>query len=50
MNQSLALVAIVVRDYDAAIGFYVGTLGFELVEEQQQKDGRLHLTLRRTVY
>jgi hypothetical protein len=24
--------------------------GFELVEEQQQKDGRLHLTLRRTVY
>lgn len=24
--------------------------GFELVDEQRQKDGRIHLTLRRTVY
>jgi hypothetical protein len=24
--------------------------GFELVEEEQQKDGRIHLMLRRTVY
>lgn len=33
MNQSLAYVAIVVRDYDEAIAFYVGTLGFELIED-----------------
>ena len=33
MNQTLALAAIVVRDYDEAIDFYVGTLGFELVED-----------------
>jgi len=33
MKQSLALTAIVVRDYDEAIAFYVGTLGFELVED-----------------
>ena len=33
MSQSLAHVALVVRDYDEAIGFYVGTLGFELVED-----------------
>ncbi|MES2990110.1 MAG: VOC family protein [Pseudomonadota bacterium] len=33
MAQHLALVSIVVRDYDAAIAFYVGTLGFTLVED-----------------
>jgi catechol 2,3-dioxygenase-like lactoylglutathione lyase family enzyme len=33
MNQSLFMLAIVVRDYDEAIAFYVGTLGFELVED-----------------
>ncbi|HLJ97580.1 MAG TPA: VOC family protein [Gemmataceae bacterium] len=32
-KQSLGLVAIVVRDYDEAIDFYVGTLGFELIED-----------------
>ena len=33
MIQSLALVSLVVRDYDEAIAFYVGTLGFTLVED-----------------
>ena len=33
MRQSLGLVSVVVRDYDEAIAFYVGTLGFELVED-----------------
>lgn len=33
MNQRLGLVAVVVRDYDEAIDFYVGTLGFTLVED-----------------
>lgn len=33
MNQSLAHVAIVVRDYDEAIAFYVDTLGFDLIED-----------------
>ena len=33
MTQSLALVSLVVREYDEAIDFYVGTLGFELVED-----------------
>lgn len=32
-KQSLGLVAVVVRDYEEAIDFYVGTLGFELVED-----------------
>lgn len=29
----LAHIALVVRDYDEALAFYVGKLGFELVEE-----------------
>ncbi len=33
MRQSIATVALVVRDYDEAIAFYVGTLGFTLVED-----------------
>jgi catechol 2,3-dioxygenase-like lactoylglutathione lyase family enzyme len=35
MNQILALTSIVVRDYDEAIDFYVGVLGFELVEDTE---------------
>jgi catechol 2,3-dioxygenase-like lactoylglutathione lyase family enzyme len=33
MNQSLGLVSLVVRDYDEALGFFVGKLGFRLVED-----------------
>lgn len=33
MKQSLGLVSLVVRDYDEAIDFFVGTLGFRLVED-----------------
>lgn len=38
MNRSLAHVALVVRDYDEALDFYVGTLGFELVEDTYQPE------------
>ncbi len=34
MNQALGLVSLVVRDYDEAISFYVGILGFTLVEDK----------------
>jgi len=33
MKQSVGYVAVVVRDYDEAIKFYVDTLGFDLVED-----------------
>lgn len=33
MRQSIATVALVVREYDEALAFYVGTLGFTLVED-----------------
>lgn len=32
MPQSLVQIALVVRDYDEALAFYVDTLGFELIE------------------
>jgi len=33
MKQSIGQVALVVREYDEALEFYVGTLGFTLVED-----------------
>ena len=33
MKQAIALVSLVVRDYDEAIQFYVGKLGFTLIED-----------------
>jgi catechol 2,3-dioxygenase-like lactoylglutathione lyase family enzyme len=33
MRQSIGQVAIVVRDYDEALEFYVGVLGFNLIED-----------------
>ena len=33
MNQAIIHVALVVEDYDEAIGFYTGVLGFELLED-----------------
>ncbi|MDX2006210.1 MAG: VOC family protein [Meiothermus sp.] len=38
MNQSIVHIALVVRDYDEAIGFYVGKLGFELREDTYQPE------------
>lgn len=38
MKQSLAHVALVVRDYDEALAFYVGKLGFTLVEDSYQPE------------
>ena len=42
MKQAIAHVALVVRDYDEALEFYVGTLGFRLVEDiyQPEQDKR----------
>ena len=38
MNQRISQVALVVEDYDKAIEFYVGKLGFELVEDTKLSD------------
>jgi len=60
MKQLLGLVSLVVRDYDEALDFFVGKLGFRLVEDsevpEQQKrwvvvappgEGSAHLLLAR---
>jgi catechol 2,3-dioxygenase-like lactoylglutathione lyase family enzyme len=40
MTQALATVALVVRDYDEAIAFYCGKLGFALVADIALGDGK----------
>ena len=37
-RQRLAHVALVVRDYDEALAFYVGVLGFDLIEDRYQPE------------
>jgi len=40
MTQHLAALALVVPDYDEAIAYYVGVLGFELREDTALGDGK----------
>ncbi|MGH7561746.1 MAG: VOC family protein [Gemmatimonadales bacterium] len=40
MSQRLALVAVLVRDYDEAIRYFTTVLGFELLEDSPRSDGR----------
>lgn len=40
MSQKLALVSVVVRDYDEALAWYTGTLGFTLVEDTPLGNGK----------
>jgi catechol 2,3-dioxygenase-like lactoylglutathione lyase family enzyme len=40
MNQRLAQVALVVRDYEEALAFYRGRLGFSVVEDTPLGDGK----------
>ena len=40
MNRSIACVSLVVRDYDEAIAFYTGPLGFRLVEDTRISDSK----------
>ena len=40
MHRNLSLTALLVRDYDEAIAFYVGKLGFDLREDTSLGDGK----------
>lgn len=40
MRQSLHAVTLVVDDYDRAIAFYVGDLGFDLLDDLELGDGK----------
>jgi catechol 2,3-dioxygenase-like lactoylglutathione lyase family enzyme len=47
MRQALALVSLVVRDYDEALAFYVGTLGFQRVEDTEiPEEGKRWVVVR----
>lgn len=38
--QRLALISLIVPDYDAGLAFYVGKLGFDLLEDTPLGDGK----------
>ncbi|MEO6102982.1 MAG: VOC family protein [Pseudoxanthomonas sp.] len=40
MKQALSLVALVVDEYDTAIAYYTGALGFELLEDTCRGNGK----------
>jgi catechol 2,3-dioxygenase-like lactoylglutathione lyase family enzyme len=44
--QRLALTALLVRDYDEAIAFYVGKLGFDLAEDTDMGAGKRWVVVR----
>ncbi|MFP1624913.1 VOC family protein [Streptomyces sp. 5K101] len=43
---AIALVSLVVRDYDEAIAFYTGALGFDLVEDTDRGDSSRWVVVR----
>jgi catechol 2,3-dioxygenase-like lactoylglutathione lyase family enzyme len=46
MNSSIALVTLLVSEYDAAIAFFTGALGFELLEDTPLGDGKRWVVVR----
>ena len=44
--HSLAAVSVVVPDYDQAIAFYTGVLGFELTADEPREGGKRWVTVR----
>jgi len=46
MRQCIALTALVVGDYDEAIDFYVGKLGFTLAEDHDLSPGKRWVVVR----
>lgn len=45
MKQFISAISLVVPDYDQAIDFYVGKLGFELVEDSQLSPSKRWVTV-----
>lgn len=46
MNQSLALISLVVDDYDRAISYYTSVLGFQLVEDSALSETKRWVVVR----
>ncbi|HEX8322850.1 MAG TPA: VOC family protein [Tepidisphaeraceae bacterium] len=46
MRQRVSAVALLVRDYDEALAYYVGVLGFALVEDSPRGPGKRWVVVR----
>lgn len=46
MTHRLVALSLVVRDYDEAIAWYVGALGFELTADEPRENGKRWVTVR----
>ncbi|MGI9545929.1 MAG: VOC family protein [Flavobacteriaceae bacterium] len=46
MKQQLAMVSILIRDYDEAIEFYTEKMGFNLIEDSKLDDDKRWVVLR----
>lgn len=46
MTHRLVALSLVVRDYDEAIAWYVGVLGFELTADEPRENGKRWVTVR----
>jgi catechol 2,3-dioxygenase-like lactoylglutathione lyase family enzyme len=46
MKQVIARIALLVPDYDAAIAFYCGSLGFDLLEDTDMGEGKRWVVVR----
>lgn len=46
MDRSIAIVSVVVRDYDAAIAYYTTVLGFDLVADEPRERGKRWVVVR----
>ena len=45
MHQTISGITLVVPDYDSAISFYVGVMGFTLTSDMPQPDGKRWVTV-----
>lgn len=46
MSQKLGYVSLLVDDYDKAIGYYTGVLGFDLIEDRSIENGKRWVLVR----
>ena len=46
MKRTIARITLVVPDYDAAIAFYCGALGFDLLEDSDMGEGKRWVAVR----
>ncbi len=46
MSQNVSMIALLVRDYDEAIAYYAGVLGFDLIEDTRMSETKRWVVVR----